>query len=130
MGDAVSSRVFELFWLPSSKGAKAASKDDLMLLNQHAKITHVVEMLDDEVRENSAGYFRWVRVVWMSEETNWSRLPHQREVLGFEPPTIGGGTAYSLANLGKFQETWDSLEAFQHHVVQVLIGAKPSDAQD
>lgn len=89
------------------------------------KITHVVEMLDNEVRENEAGYFRWVRVVWMPGEEDWSQLPHQRDVIGFEPPTIGGGTAYSLANLSKLQETWNSLNTFQQHVVQVLTDAKP-----
>lgn len=125
MGGVVESRVFELFWLSTSRGAKTASKGDLMLLNQFAKITHVVEMLDNEVRENEAGYFRWVRVVWMPEKEDWSQLPHQRDVIGFEPPTIGGGTAYSLANLSKFQETWNSLEAFQQHVVQVLTGERP-----
>lgn len=124
MNGSFEGRIFELFWLPSSKGAKAASKGDLMLLNQQAKITHIVEMLDDDVRENSVGYFRWVRVVWMPEEPDWSKLPHQREVIGFEPPTIGGGTAYSLANLSKFQETWNSLEAFQQHVFQVLTGTE------
>ncbi|MDB9527899.1 GUN4 domain-containing protein [Oscillatoria sp. CS-180] len=124
-GGDIESRVFELFWLSTSRGAKTASKGDLMLLNQFAKITHIVEMLDDEVRENEAGYFRWVRIVWMPEEEDWSQLPHQRDVIGFEPPTIGGGTAYSLANLSKLQETWNSLEAFQQRVVQVLTGAKP-----
>ncbi|MBW4655493.1 MAG: caspase family protein [Kaiparowitsia implicata GSE-PSE-MK54-09C] len=123
MNGSVESRVFELFWLPSSRGAKSASKGNLMLLNQHAKITHVVEMLDDEVRETPSGYFRWVRVVWMPEEVNWSQLPHQREIVGFEPPTIGGGTAYSLANLSKFQETWNSLEAFQQHIFKALLDA-------
>ncbi len=34
MGSSTESRVFELFWLPSGKGAKSASKGDLMLLNQ------------------------------------------------------------------------------------------------
>ncbi|MEP0947615.1 MULTISPECIES: GUN4 domain-containing protein [Cyanophyceae] len=122
----VENRVFELFWLQTSKGAKTASKGELMLLNQHAKITHVVEILDDDVRENEAGYFRWVRVVWMPEaEKDWSQLPHQRDIIGFEPPTMGGGTAYSFANLSKFQETWNSLEAFQQHVFQVLTGAEP-----
>lgn len=124
MGGSAESRVFELFWLPSSKGAKSASKGDLMLLNQQAKITHIVEMLDDDVRENSTGYFRWVCVVWMPEEANWSKLPHQREIIGFEPPTIGGGTAYSLANLKKFQKTWSNLETFQQHVFQKLTTAK------
>lgn len=124
MDGSIESRVFELYWTSASKGAKSASQDDLMLLNQQAKITHIVEMLDDDVRENAAGYFRWVRVVWMSNESDWSQLPHQRDIIGFEPPTIGGGTAYSLANLSKFQETWDSLEDFQEHVFQVLTGAK------
>jgi hypothetical protein len=122
---SVESRVFELFWLSTSRGPKTASKGDLMLLNQYAKITHVVEMLDDDVRENEAGYFRWVRVVWMPEELDWSKLPHQRDVIGFEPPTIGGGTAYLFANLSKFQAAWTSLEAFQQHVFQVLTGAEP-----
>ena len=35
-----------------------------------------------------------------------------------------------LANLGKFQEAWDSLEAFQQHVFQVLTGAKPPEVED
>jgi hypothetical protein len=118
-------RVFELFWPSTSRGTKSASKGDLMLLNQYAKITHVVEMLDDDVRENEAGYFRWVQVVWMPDEENWSQLPHQRYVIGFEPPTFGGGTTYSLANLSKFKETWNSLEALQQHIVRVLTDAKP-----
>lgn len=117
------SRVFELFWLSTSRGATSASKGDLMLLNQHAKITHVVEMLDDEVRETPAGYFRWVRIVWMPELADWSQLPHQKEIFGFVPPTIGGGTAYRLTNLSKFKATWDSLEAFQSRVVSRLTDA-------
>ena len=126
MGGSVENRAFELFWLQTSKGAKTASKGELMLLNQHAKITHVVEILDDDVRKNKVGYFRWVQVVWMPEANkDWSQLPHQRDIIGFEPPTIGGGTAYSFANLSKFQETWNSLEAFQQHVFQVLTGAEP-----
>lgn len=125
MGGSVESRVFELYWTSVSRGSKSASKGDLMLLNQQAKITHVVEMLDDEVRKLPEGYFRWVRVVWMPDERDWYQLPHQRDVIGFEPPTIGGGTAYSLANLSKFQASWDRLETFQQYVFQVLAGAKP-----
>ncbi|MEM1290183.1 MAG: GUN4 domain-containing protein [Cyanobacteria bacterium P01_H01_bin.162] len=124
MGGDVESRVFEIYWLPKGRGAKTASKGDLMLLNQHAKITHVVEMLDDDVRENEAGYFRWVRVVWLPDVNDWSQLPHQRDIFQFDPPTIGGGTAYTLSNLNKLQTSWDSLEAFQKHVFRVLTGAE------
>ncbi|MEM6866797.1 MAG: SUMF1/EgtB/PvdO family nonheme iron enzyme [Cyanobacteria bacterium P01_C01_bin.121] len=120
MATSPEGRVFELYW-PSNKGVKSPSKGDLMILNQRAKITHVVEMLDDNVRENPVGYFRWVQIVWMPDEEDWSQLPHQREVLGFEPPAFGG-TAYSLANLSELQKRWKRLEAFQQHVFQVLTG--------
>ena len=131
IGAVIESRVFELFWLSSSKGARSASKGDLMVLNQRAKVTHVVEMLDDEVRETSAGSFRWVRIVWMPEQEDWSLLPHQREILGFEPPTIGGGATYSFAspNFGKFHAAWNSLEAFQQTVFQRLMGTEPPVAE-
>ena len=121
MAGSSESGVFELYW-PSNKGVKSPSKGELMILNQRVKITHVVEMLDDDVREDTAGYFRWVQVVWMPDEEDWSQLPHQREVLGFEPPTFGGGTAYLLANLKGFQKKWKNLEAFQKHVFQALTG--------
>lgn len=132
MGGLIESRVFELFWLSTSRGAKSASKGDLMILNQHAKVTHIVEMLDDDVRENEAGYFRWVRVVWLPEEGDWSQLPHQRDIIGFEPPTIGGGTAYSFAstNFGTFQSAWNSLEKFQQHVFQLLTGGNLAETDE
>ena len=124
IGGSVESRVFELFWSLAGKGVKSASKGDLMILNQQAKVTHVVEILDDEVRKNESGYFRWVRVVWMPQEEDWSQLPHQREILGFEPPKIGGGTAYSFASptFGKFHAAWNGLQDFQQQVFQFLTG--------
>ncbi len=123
IGGSVESRVFELFWLPTSKGANLASKDDLMILNQQARVTHVVEMLDDEVRKNESGYFRWVRVVWMSQKKDWYQLPHQREILGFEPPRFGGGAVCSFTspNFGKFHAAWNNLQDFQKHIFQVLM---------
>ena len=123
IGGSVESRVFELFWTPAGKGANLASKDDLMILNQQARVTHVVEMLDDEVRKNESGYFRWVRVVWMSQKKDWYQLPHQREILGFEPPRFGGGAVCSFTspNFGKFHAAWDNLQDFQKHIFQVLM---------
>ena len=123
IGGSVESRVFELFWLPTSKGANLASKDDLMILNQQARVTHVVEMLDDEVRKNESGYFRWVRVVWLPQKKDWYQLPHQREILSFEPSRIGGGAVYSFTspNFGKFHAAWNNLQDFQKHIFQVLM---------
>lgn len=116
------SRVFEIYWRLTGKGASTPSAGDLMILNQHARVTHIVEMLDDEVRTTDMGYFRWVRIVWMPQLKDWGKLPHQRDILGFEPPRFGGGAAYSFIspNFGKFHAAWDSLEAFQKHVFQQL----------
>ena len=132
IGGSVESRVFELYWLSTSKGIKLASKGELMILNQQAKITHVVEMLDNDIRKNGAGYFRWVRIVWLPDEEDWSQLPHQRDVLGFEPPGFGGGTTYSFrsSNFGKFHAAWNSIEAFQQNVFKKLIGHQDSETED
>ena len=128
IGGARESRVFEIYWLLTSRGAQSPTKGDLMILNQKARVTHVVEMLDDEVRETESGYFRWVRIVWMPEEKDWSQLPHQDEVLGFKPPRFGGGTAYSFTspNFKKFHAAWNSLEGFQRHIFEQLCEANNS----
>lgn len=122
MNNSPESRIFELYWLLTSKGSNTPSQGDLMILNQRARVTHIVEMLDDEVRKTEAGYFRWVRIVWMPKQNDWIQLPHQRDVLGFEPPRFGGGATYSFnsPNFGKFHAAWNSLSDFQQHIFEVL----------
>ncbi|WP_204137331.1 toll/interleukin-1 receptor domain-containing protein [Halomicronema sp. CCY15110] len=122
MGGSIESGVFEMYWLLTSKGAKSAKQGDLMILNQHARVTHIVEMLDDDVRRNKNGYFRWVRIVWLAKASDWHQLPHQEEILGFSPPRFGGGTAYSFSspNFRKFRQAWEHLSEFQLHVVNRL----------
>ncbi len=122
MSGSPESRVFEIYWLPGGKGMNALSKGDLMILNQRAKVTHIVEILDDEVRGTEVGFFRWARIVWMPKLDDWTQLPHQRDVLGFEPSRFGGGTAFyfNSPNFGKFHAAWDSVEAFQKHVFKQL----------
>jgi hypothetical protein len=84
-------------------------------------------LLDNEVRKevqgSDDGYFRWVRIVWISNQENWFLLPHQKEILGFVPPQFGGGATFSFTspNFGKFHAAWDSLEAFQEQVFQKLM---------
>jgi len=77
------SRTFELMWRSGSHGFQTPSAGDLMILHQRAKVTHVVEFLDDEIRKTSTGAFRWVRAVWMPEN-DWNLLPHQKAILGFK----------------------------------------------
>ncbi|NJR14621.1 MAG: hypothetical protein HC785_02225 [Calothrix sp. CSU_2_0] len=149
IGGSVESRVFELplFWLSPLTGKRITLEEDikeledtklkarstlelqvrgdLIILIQHNRITHVVEVLDDEIRETEAGYFRWVRVVWMPKG-DWSRLPAQERLLGFPSSglvSLANKTPISLSNskLIDFSYTcWYSFEAFQKHIFELL----------
>lgn len=118
------SRSFELMWRASSHGVNQPKAEDLMILHQRAKVTHVVEFLDDQVRQTDIGWFRWVRAVWIAEK-DWSLLPHQKHILGFSPNYADGNT-HSLRSLGfsTFRKTWNNLEEFQQHIVKQLVDLK------
>lgn len=113
-------RAFELMWRLASHGFSQPKAEDLMILHQRAKVTHVVEFLDDQVRQTETGVFRWVRAVWIAEQ-DWNQLPHQKSVLGFSPNYSDGNT-HSLysPNFSTFREAWSDVGEFQKHVVQRL----------
>ena len=115
------SRTFELMWRASSHGVSQPKAEDLMILHQRAKVTHVVEFLDDQVREIETGFFRWVRAVWLPEQ-DWNQLPHQKDILKFSPRYADGNT-HSLKSSGfaTFHEAWNSLEEFQSHIFRHLV---------
>ncbi|HEY9631500.1 MAG TPA: toll/interleukin-1 receptor domain-containing protein [Coleofasciculaceae cyanobacterium] len=114
------SRAFELMWRASSHGVDLPKTGDLMILHQRAKVTHVVEFLDDQVRKTDSGFFRWVRAVWLAEP-DWNQLPHQKEILGFSPNYADGNThSFNSPNFSTFREAWGSLEEFQKHIFNRL----------
>ena len=118
IGGSADSRVFELFWLASSRGAQAPSAGELIILHQRAKITHIVEILDINAHTNEEGTWRWVRALWMpNPQEDWSQLPHQRDILGFDPPTIVGGATLSFQseNFSSFWKAWERIELFQNY---------------
>ncbi|MBW4470469.1 MAG: GUN4 domain-containing protein [Stenomitos rutilans HA7619-LM2] len=114
------SRTFELMWRASSHGVSQPKAEDLMILHQRARVTHIVEFLDDQVRETDTGSFRWVRAVWLPEQ-DWNQLPHQKEILGFSPRYADGNThSLNSPNFPRFREAWSSLEEFQKHIFKRL----------
>ncbi|MGI0486051.1 SEFIR domain-containing protein [Pantanalinema rosaneae CENA516] len=118
------SRVFELMWRSGSHGVALPKTKDLMILHQGAKVTHVVEFLDDEVRQTDSSFFRWVRAVWIAKD-DWSQLPHQQEILGFNPNYSDGNThSFTSPNFSTFRAAWSSLEDFQKHIFQQLTQPK------
>lgn len=113
--------VFELMWRLGAHGVNLPKAGDLMVLHQRAKVTHLVEFLDDQIRTTDSCYFRWVKIVWMPIQKDWYKLPHQREVLGFSPRYSDGNTHdLQSPNFSTFKEAWKELSDFQLYVVERL----------
>lgn len=105
------------------EGAEKLESGDLMALTQHAKITHIVEILDEQPYEKGGWFHRYVKIIWWKPEMNWDKLPHRKKVLGFDVP-IQKGVPYEFAtSFDAFRERWGNqggLAAFQEHVAEQL----------
>jgi hypothetical protein len=124
-------KIFRLHWRSYEDKANAQKpcKGNLMLLIQKAKVTHIVEFLDNKVyvnHQNEWDIYRIVQAVRMPPEgIDWEKLPHQSHVFGFDY-LVGDGKAHSLASANKmhqFHQHWDhkgGLSAFQKHLDKIL----------
>jgi hypothetical protein len=124
-------KIFRLHWRSQADeiNAQQPLKDDLMALVQLARVTHVVELLDDVVYKNSEkewGIYRVVKAVWMPpEQFDWWTLPHQRKIFGIEdlPPD---GAAHDLSRADRMyqlNQNWQDLgglQGFQQHLGNIL----------
>ena len=124
-------KIFQLHWrLKSDPSLTTPQKGDLMALVQHARLTHVVEVLDNTVYGNGDEWasYRVVQAVWMpSTDLNWDTLPSQKEVFGIEH-LPADGSAHSLDQPDRmelFNQYWgdkDGLKGFRKHLAHVLSG--------
>jgi len=105
------------------KYVKEPKKGDLMLLAQHNKITHVVEILDNQISQEDSQFHHNVKVIWWESDMDWNHLPLWKKVLGFDPK-IQKGIPYRLESLAGFEKKWKSQEGglsdFQKHVAAQL----------
>jgi hypothetical protein len=126
--------IFCLHWrnYKDKPNAKEPLKGDLMLLIQGARVTHIVELLDDEVYENKEAewnIYRIVKAIWMPKNNfNWDKLPGYIEVFGYED-IVFDGLAHRLFDENRmytFHQHWKplgGLPAFQKHLGDILINA-------
>ncbi|MDF5713642.1 MAG: hypothetical protein PUP93_07065 [Rhizonema sp. NSF051] len=124
-------KIFRLHWRTreDKTSAQKPYKGEFMLLLQRAKVTHIVEFLEDEVYESTGkvwNVYRIVKAVWMPPNAcDWYHLPHQREFFGYDE-VVADGLAHSLSEadkMWKFHEYWDKrggLSVFQKHVADLL----------
>jgi len=89
------------------KHEKAAdpAKGDLILLTQHSKVTHIVEVLDDFPSQSGDWFSRFVKVIWWKPDLNWNELPDRKEVLGFNLQ-VQGGIPYEFGSFENFNAEW------------------------
>jgi hypothetical protein len=122
-------RVFCLNWKSKNdrRNAQQPQKGDLIALVQCAKVTHIVEVLDDVVYDNNQnkwGIYRLVKAVWMpSKSLDWNNIKNIKEIFSTNhlPPT---GSVYNFENMAWFKTNWrDSgeLQGFQQHVSKLFI---------
>lgn len=106
------------------KGKQSARLDagDLIILKQHAKITHVVEVLDEEFFGTDEWSNRYVKIIWWKPDIDWDSLPHAKEVLG-DDLNYQSGKPLLFDSFESFKKTWkgtDSLKDFQAFVMDKL----------
>jgi transcriptional regulator with XRE-family HTH domain len=106
------------------RGKQSAHLDvgDLIVLKQHAKITHIVEVLDEQFFGTDEWSHRYVKIIWWKPDIDWDSLPHSKEVLGVDLTPMKG-TPYLFDSFESFRNTWqgtDSLKEFQAFVLDKL----------
>ncbi|MBY5281404.1 hypothetical protein F2Y95_06395 [Aphanizomenon flos-aquae CCAP 1446/1C] len=124
-------QIFRLHWRTrgDEDNAQRPLKYEQIVLVQSARVTHIVELLDDVVYENPErewSIYRIVKAVWMPPERllDWSNLPHQEDVFGIKT-LPADGLVHDLRTNGmkKFNEYWNNregLQGFQRHLETII----------
>ena len=109
------------------KGEKAATKPssgDLIVLTQHAKITHIVEVLEDKPHpQGKDWYTRYVKIIWWKPEKQWENLPHRDVILDCNL-FIMDGMPHKFIAFDAFNKRWNDTEGikvFQSHLTKELM---------
>jgi len=118
--------IFGLNWKYNhSENACKPQKDDFIILRQHARVTHIVRVLDNELYKDLTAaefsLYRMVKAVWMAAD--WHNPPTYEQVFGQKIFFPRDGKVIDLENMNFFQESWEckaGLLGFQNHVRQLL----------
>ncbi|WYL94518.1 MAG: hypothetical protein HEQ35_12190 [Gloeotrichia echinulata IR180] len=121
-------KIFALHWRnkegKDEENAKAPQQDELIILRQRSKVTHIVKMLNKPLyRDKYAGdefnIYRLVQVIWIAD--TWNIPPDTEEVFGYNITFPPDGKVLKLERKQDFQTHWNKQElTFQEHVQKVL----------
>lgn len=117
---------FHLSWKNNEVNANKPELGDLILLRQKGYVTHLIKVLDCELKyESWQGDFciyRLVEVLWVID---WGALPNsdRAESIFSYPVRYRSGNVMNLRTLPTFQKYWNEnggLNAFQRQVREML----------
>lgn len=118
-----SNLIFCLHWKPQSRNnAQKPQEKDLVILRQKARVTHVVEFLNNEIYDGDGHndwIYRLVKVIWIADV--WSEPPLQTKVFGCKL-NLQGGDVMELTNIKAISDTWKDATTidFHQHIRQEL----------
>ncbi|BAY14677.1 hypothetical protein NIES21_04350 [Anabaenopsis circularis NIES-21] len=105
--------------------AEKPEEGDLLIVRQHAHVTHVVQFFNDTVYDDDSGYEfsigRLVQIIWKANDLK--NLPHNKEIFGCSITFPPNGKAHYLENISDFNKHWNKyggLPGFQNYVTDVL----------
>jgi hypothetical protein len=124
-------RIFRLHWRDQKykDNAQRPLKGDLVALVQLAKVTHIVEMLEDGDMvygntEKKWSIYRIVKAIWMPPEGfDWRNLPHQKDIFGIKNLPQDGQVHEIPTNAMYSSEHWKEvggLQGFQQNFSKLL----------
>ena len=105
------SKYFKLHWkLGSHNNAAKPEKDDLAILRQQGKVTHIVKFINnnrpqEDLEQDNKWIYRCVKAVWMADI--WSEPPCQKDVFGCSL-ILEGGNIMKLENIQNIRQRWDT----------------------
>ncbi|MDF5721818.1 MAG: hypothetical protein PUP91_15325 [Rhizonema sp. PD37] len=120
------SKVFLLQWKnPAGDNIRLPKEDELIVIRQHAHVTHIVKLFNNTLYDDSSGsefnLGRLIQVVWIAND--FKNLPNYQEVFSCPIVFPPDGKVHLLENNSYFKEYWDKhggfLE-FQDYVKGVL----------
>ncbi|MBD2302946.1 hypothetical protein H6G74_07535 [Nostoc spongiaeforme FACHB-130] len=129
------SKIFILHWKKGGEAnAEKPEEGDLLIIRQHAHVTHVVQFFNDTVYDDGSGYDfsigRLVQIIWkandlknLSHTSDLTNIPHNKEIFGCSINFPPDGKAHYLANNNDFNEHWNKhggLPGFQNYITGVL----------
>lgn len=85
--------------------ADKLAEGDLILLTQHSKVTHIVEVLDNSPTQSGEWFGRFVKVIWWKPDLDWNELPNRDDVLGFKLH-IQKSMPYEFGSFENFNAEW------------------------